>query len=172
MVSAGKPDPSSRRSGLGGETYDCRNTAVKSIAVIDWRAREHQDPLMRRASLIFSVLFLISAVLQWNDPDPWRWAAIYLAAAAVSGWAWRTRVPRWAPFLVAAVTLAWAAVLAPAAFADFRFSDLAREMKAGTPAIELSREWLGLILIEAWMIAVGLGRAAHKKTARDVPGRS
>ena len=29
-------------------------------------------------SLVFAVLFLISAGLQWNDPDPYLWIPLYL----------------------------------------------------------------------------------------------
>ncbi|MEM9650361.1 MAG: transmembrane 220 family protein [Bacteroidota bacterium] len=33
---------------------------------------------------VFGVLFLVSAVVQYNDPDPWTWILIYSIAALVS----------------------------------------------------------------------------------------
>jgi hypothetical protein len=127
---------------------------------------------VRIACLIVGLVFLISAALQWNDPDPWGWIAIWTAGAAVSLWAVLRPVPRGAAWLVAAVALAWAIIIAPAALADFRFADLARTMQAESPAIELSRELLGLVVIAGWSIAVALVRGAKKQTAREHPGRS
>lgn len=36
-------------------------------------------------------LFLLAATLQWNDPDPYLWMALYLVPALISlveGWRW------------------------------------------------------------------------------------
>ena len=33
---------------------------------------------------IWSLLFIVSALLQLNDIDPWLWVSIYLIAAAMS----------------------------------------------------------------------------------------
>lgn len=97
-------------------------------------------------------LFAISAVLQLNDPDPWLWIAIYVAAAAAclvrGGRSW---------LLAAAVGIAgltWSLLLLPRVLPGFRFADLFRTMTAGTPAIELGREALGLLIIAGWMAVV------------------
>ena len=39
---------------------------------------------MRIVALIFAVLFILSAVLQYNDPDPWLWIFLYGIAAVFS----------------------------------------------------------------------------------------
>ena len=115
----------------------------------------------RLLAVVFAVLFLTSAALQWNDPDPWGWAVLYLAAAAACmvprsfGWSWVL------PSLVGVVSLVWAGLLAPETLPRLRLGDLAQTMKAETPAIESGREMLGLLIVAAWMTVVALaGRRA------------
>lgn len=102
-----------------------------------------------------------SALVQLNDPDPLLWFAVYAAAAVlvvlpVGRWVWRAHVA------LAAMALLWAATLVPGALELPAVGMLADEMKAATPAIELAREALGLLLV-----AAGLGgRAWASRGAR------
>jgi hypothetical protein len=97
------------------------------------------------------ILFLISAVLQYNDPDPIRWILLWGSAAAVCllrgrvGWDWLMAGA------VCAAALLWAGLLAPTALPGLELGDLAKKMKAGTPRIELGREILGLLIVAVWM---------------------
>ena len=105
------------------------------------------------ANGIMAAMFLLSAVLQYNDPDPLRWIALYAAAALACVIAGRTSSGWWLAALVGAVSLAWAVVLSPV-LPEMRLDELARKMKAETPRIELSRELLGLVIVFAWMVVV------------------
>ena len=98
-------------------------------------------------------IFLASALLQWNDPDPLRWFTLYVAAAMACLVIWRVQASWWAPAAVGLVAVVWAVALSPI-LPELRFDDLAREMKAANPRIELSRELLGLLIIVAWMIVL------------------
>ena len=112
---------------------------------------------------IVALLFLVSAAIQYNDPDPWLWVAIYGSAAAAC-LVWERNRRTW-PFaaLVGLVALVWGGMLTPV-LADFRFGDLFRSMKAKTPAIELSRELLGLLIIAGWMgVLVFLSRRSARR---------
>ena len=109
-------------------------------------------------------LFLVSAFLQFNDPDPLRWFAMYVAAAVACVVAWRVRTGWWTAAAVGAIAVIWAALLSPI-FPELRFDDLAREMKAANPRIELSRELLGLLIIAAWMIVLVV--VSRRARARD-----
>ena len=40
---------------------------------------------MRTINTIFCVLMLLFAVVQWNDPDPWRWITIYAVPGIWAG---------------------------------------------------------------------------------------
>ena len=42
---------------------------------------------------LFLAAYLLSALVQYNDPDPWAWVAIYLATAAVAFGSISTRFP-------------------------------------------------------------------------------
>jgi len=110
--------------------------------------------LFAAANLVAALVFSLSALVQFNDPDPARWIALYGSAAVVCLAALR----RWraAPALalaVALVALGWAAALR-GVLRRIVFSDLFRAMKAETPAIEESREFLGLLIVAGWMIAL------------------
>lgn len=117
-----------------------------------------------KPNLVMGVLFLVSAALQWNDPDPWGWALIYGTAGIVSIAAARPRRTSGTTWVrplagcVALIALVWAAMLAPQALPGLTFRHLFGSMQAETPAVELSREWLGLLWVAVWMIVVLLRR--------------
>lgn len=113
---------------------------------------------MRIINLIFALLFAVSALLQYNDPDPLRWALVYLAAAAVAiavAWKahWNARQLRAlgiAAMLLTLVALLWMLMLAPGMGEFIERGDwslLAATMQAGDPVIEDSREFLGLGIV-------------------------
>jgi len=117
---------------------------------------------MRMLSSLMALMFLFSVAVQYNDPDPVRWMAIYGAAAAVCIWRVAAgRVPRWLPSVVAATAALWAAVSArlvdpaslPHMFDSFEMHSL---------AVEEARETSGLLIVTAWMLVVSLapGRRA------------
>jgi Transmembrane family 220, helix len=44
---------------------------------------------MKIFNILFCILFIISAALQYNDPDPYVWMPIYLYGAALCWLAFR-----------------------------------------------------------------------------------
>ena len=42
---------------------------------------------MKVINIILTLLFILFAAVQLNDPDPWLWVAIYGLVAGVSGFA-------------------------------------------------------------------------------------
>ena len=105
----------------------------------------------RTSNRVMAVLFLISAALQFNDPDPLRWAAIYGAAGFACLAAGRFRYSWPLPTGVGLLALLWAAWLSPN-LPQVRLRDLSRSMHAETPSIELGRELLGLFIVLGWMV--------------------
>jgi Transmembrane family 220, helix len=103
------------------------------------------------AALIFGVLFLIGAAVQYNDPDPLRWALLYLAAAAASFAGALGRLPRVVPIVVAVVSVAWAATLAPQVLSRGDFAAMFGGWEMANAGIEESREFWGLLIIAGWM---------------------
>jgi hypothetical protein len=107
-------------------------------------------------NLLWAALFLVSAALQLNDPDPLRWILIYASAASaclVHRVAPRAWLP---PAIVGLAALTWAGLDAPRVLPGLRFGDLFRSMKAETPSIEESRELLGLLIVAGWMAVLVL----------------
>lgn len=109
--------------------------------------------LVRTVNIVFCVLFIIAAALQYNDPDPYIWMPVYLYAAVLCGFAARKRFyPR--AYIVGIVLYSmYAAYLF---FVDqgvlewiqeHHSENIAETMKATKPWIEQSREFFGLLIL-------------------------
>lgn len=68
--------------------------------------------IRRNVHIFFSLVFLVAALLQWNDPDWLPWMAIYLAASVESAAAAFGRHERARSLVIALVALAWSLKLA------------------------------------------------------------
>lgn len=116
------------------------------------------------ADALLFLMFLLSVIVQYNDPDPIRWAAIYGAAALVCLLSLFGRVVRWQPLVVGAVALVWALTIAPRVIGrvDPKSMFSAWEMKS--EGIEESREMYGLLIVSFWMalVAVRAERSAKR----------
>ena len=123
--------------------------------------------MFRGLNWFMCALFLLSVVVQWNDPDPLQWMAIYGAALAVClTVAIRGRVATVAPLLVMIVALVWGVIAmgdVPTAGTYAHMFD-AWEMKS--ISVEEAREASGLLIVAAWMlvIVVAQRRGAGKKS--------
>lgn len=93
---------------------------------------------MRIVALIFAVLFLISAALQYNDPDPLVWAGIYGFAAVLSFMFFRGFRNKIVYGISLIVYLGAAIYLWPEVYRGV-VMDMSR-----APEIELARESLGM----------------------------
>ena len=112
----------------------------------------------RVASLLLAVLFAYAASIQLNDPDPGRWIAVYGIAALISLLA-VFRPPRpIVPWVLAVLALGWAATLVPGIYREAAFT--------GT---EEERELVGLVIVAAWMGAVGAAGRRIRTRRRSRP---
>jgi hypothetical protein len=107
-------------------------------------------------NLIFAVLFLICAGLQWNDPDPYLWMPLYLLSALSCAYAFkRINALRLNIFNIA-VYSAYAVYLFVAQdgviswAVDHNFDSLTHSMLASAPWIENTREFGGLFIM--WVV--------------------
>jgi hypothetical protein len=113
---------------------------------------------MKIFNSIFLVLFVVSAVLQYNDPDPTLWILIYLFAALSCYFSIRK---------INYPLLNLSAIVLLFIYAVFLFFDkdgvltwltehqaenIAGSMKASTPWIEETREFFGLAIIIAVLL--------------------
>lgn len=123
------------------------------LKVYTWTmAKRDASKRMAWINLAFALLFVLGAVLQYNDPDPARWIAIYLAAA-VSCLVWARHPYAWlAPALVALAAAAWALMIALGMPEWVNPGSMFEPMQSRGGAVELSRELYGLGIIGAYML--------------------
>jgi len=104
---------------------------------------------MRGLHGVLCLLYALAAAVQWNDPEPVRWIAIYGGAALVAGAAATGRPARWPAIGIAGIALVWAAILAPEALDGLRTSpgEVFGAMSMHAHHVEEAREALGLVLV-------------------------
>jgi len=122
---------------------------------------------MRITNIILAILFTIFAVVQYNDPDPWLWIAIYLFMALLSILAANRMYPSWVLRGGILGCLIGLAILLPD-FIDWLSTgaeSITQSMKTEQPHIELTREFLGL-LICALTLGFFLWQGEQKTTRR------
>ncbi len=105
---------------------------------------------MRILNYVFAALFFAMAGLQFNDPDPIYWVAVYGGAALV---ALSKALGRYSEFWAAIVIGGVVAGLIYAVpgvlnFIDFgSFEELTGKMTSSKPYIESTREFGGLLIV-------------------------
>ena len=109
---------------------------------------------------LMTAAFTFSAAVQYNDPDPLPWMAIYGTAAAASAWAaLKARGYPWAlSALVGAVALVWGLSLLPQVVGKVRLPELFASWEMRSPRVEVAREAGGLLIVAAWMAVTTLVR--------------
>lgn len=108
---------------------------------------------MKGFNIVFAILCIISAALQYNDPDPYVWATIYLACGAVLIYSVFRPAPRAAILTLLFVYLVYAVYLFFTADGVLDWAQhhdaesLTQKMQAEAPWIEQTREFFGLCLL-------------------------
>jgi len=124
----------------------------------------HHPRWLVALNLAFALLFLVSVGLQYNDPDPLRWMAIYGAGAITTVAALHVRGGWWAALAVTVAAAVWGAVLWSDVIGDVAFSDLWRKMSEKGGKVEVMREAGGLTIEAVWLaVATWRGRAARAR---------
>jgi len=106
----------------------------------------------RYASYVMAALLAVCVALQYNDPDPIRWMAMYGAAMVVAA-----LLPSKKPlvpvgYVVAAVALAWGAYLLYEVWGRMEVADLVEKMSEKGGAVEEGRESGGLAIAGFWLV--------------------
>ncbi len=108
---------------------------------------------MKIFNILFCIIFIIFAGLQYNDPDPYIWIPIYLYTAVLCGLAANNKFY---------ITAYWVGIVIYSLYAAYEFfakdgvldwiqkhhaENIAETMKAETPWVEETREFFGLIIL-------------------------
>ena len=121
----------------------------------------------RAAHAFMALLFFFGAVVQYNDPDPLRWIAIYLGASIASALA-SLRRGHWAfAAVVGVVALTWGGSLAPAVLGVVEPGALVGAWEMRDTEIEVGREMYGLFIIAAWMFVVVVTERRRLRSSRS-----
>ena len=102
---------------------------------------------MRYFAGFWAVAFIIFAALQFNDPDPFTWIALYLFAAALSVFAMFKKYYKIPVIAGMVVYLVWALYLFPANPSEWLAQEeQAKSLAMKMPFVEEARESLGLLI--------------------------
>lgn len=103
---------------------------------------------MKARHYIVSVLFLVFAIVQWNDPDPWLWILIYLFVAVVPLFFVKGRLNHKVLGILLIPLIVKTALYLPDLFhwIGEGMPTITGSMKAESPYIELIREFFGLVI--------------------------
>lgn len=119
---------------------------------------------MKLANYIMLAAFIFGVIVQYNDPDPVRWMAIYGAAAVACGLYAAGRRQWLVPAIVLVIAVIWAATLAPDALGKVRFGELFEAFEMKDERVEIGREFGGLAIIAAWMLVLLLASLRKAQT--------
>ena len=120
---------------------------------------------MKIFHIVLSVLFVLFAVVQVNDPDPWAWVTMYAFVAGNFAFAAFQKFNRYAIWGGMLVCVVWFFTLIPdfIDWVNMGMPSITSSMKAEEPHIELTREFLGLLIC---LIALGYLHFRMRKAAQ------
>ena len=97
---------------------------------------------------ILGVIFILFAIVQWNDPDPYLWIALYSFVGIVCFFAAYQKYHRGVLVLGMLIGLGWGLFLLPEfiQWLNMGMPSITGSMKAEQPHIEFTREFLGLLI--------------------------
>jgi len=108
---------------------------------------------VRIFNLSWSILFILFAALQLNDPDPWVWIPLYLLAAGLCGYRFAGKVKPGLERISIGIYIVYALFLLFVRdgvvdwFDEHDAENLVQSMKATKPWIENTREFGGLLIM-------------------------
>lgn len=120
---------------------------------------------MKTVNIFLCILFVLCAVLQYNDPDPYIWVPIYLFVAGVCGFAAFNKfnsLVTWIGFIIIGLYM----ISYIPAFIDWiqmGMPSIVETMKADRSYVELTREFGGL-----WLCLIALaGQLYHFRAVKN-----
>ena len=99
---------------------------------------------------IFLIIYLLCAAVQYNDTDAILWICWYLAAAGMCIVEFRLEPPRWPPWVLAVISVAWVGTLLPSIVGQVSLEDIFTSISMKTNTVEQAREIGGLLLVGLW----------------------
>jgi transmembrane protein TMEM220 len=101
-------------------------------------------------NILFLVAYVLSAAVLYNDPDPFRWAALYLAAVAMCIIELRKRQNRWLPPLLLTIGLLWIGTLLSQVVGKITLAQIIDAITLQSRVAAPARDIGGLVLVVLW----------------------
>ncbi len=123
---------------------------------------------MKYFFLFLTIVFILFALVQLNDPDPFIWTGVYLLVAIFSFLAFRNSYYPLPTLILIILCLIWAVVLFPPSLSDWwQLEEEAKSLKMKMPGVEEARESMGLLISVAALIFIWIkGRKVNKTHKR------
>ncbi|MFK7976598.1 MAG: transmembrane 220 family protein [Halioglobus sp.] len=99
---------------------------------------------------IFFFAFLLSAAVQYNDPDATAWIAAYLCAAYMCFAQVRQKLPRLLPLILLLGSMLGILFTMPSILGEVSWGEIFESVTMRTRAVEEAREIGGLAIIGFW----------------------
>lgn len=115
------------------------------------------------------VAFVLSVVVQYNDPDPFAWMVIYGAAAVACAFFARDHLHWGLPAATALAAFVWMATLAPQVVGKVGFSEMVESMGMKDTRVEVAREAGGLFIVGVWMTVLAVVAWLQRKKPALAP---
>lgn len=97
---------------------------------------------------LWCLFFLLFAFWQWNDPDPWLWMTLYVAAAVLCALAAMGRFPMPVLLTLIVACLIGAVYLYPSSVNEWIQQELQQQdLSMKTQSMEEARESFGLLIV-------------------------
>ena len=106
---------------------------------------------MRVGGYFMAIVFIVMAGVQYNDPDPLRWMAIYGMAALAALLFTFDKLHIAIPVVIGVVAISWALLLAPDVIGKVSVGELFQSVQMQGQAVENGREMGGLLIVAACM---------------------
>jgi transmembrane protein TMEM220 len=106
--------------------------------------------LITICNTIFLLIYLLSAAVQYNDPDALLWVLVYLAAALMCALQFRTTPPLWLSRTLLVISVVWMGALLPSIVGQVSPQEIFESISMKTRAVEEAREIGGLFLVTLW----------------------
>jgi branched-subunit amino acid ABC-type transport system permease component len=129
---------------------------------------------MKMFNILLTIVFLIFALLQSNDPDPYIWIPIYMLAAFLCWQSTKNKYPGYLYAIGILICIVYGTYLffdknGVLSWANDHASEsLVHTMKADKPWIEESREFGGLLIVLV-VLLINYFLIRKTKTGKNLP---
>lgn len=99
---------------------------------------------------LFLLIFVLCALVQYNDVDALTWIIVYLSAAAMCALGFREKPIRWLPPVLFLISLGGMVILAAEFVGQVSMAEVTASLSMQSKAVEEAREVGGLAIVCFW----------------------